>query len=128
MAKRRPKEAPVAGPRELLRYDFRDRHEYGLHAWRWRDCPAQHRFVPGPDQNTVRMNWTLPGPSIRQATVVLDSTDGGETWKPVDGWHPPQDRGIYELGPLRMALNRAGLDAWVSHDHGLHWTDRKSVV
>lgn len=117
--------APEKRPRELLRVDLREeyRHLY-FNGWEGRDLPAQHRFVPAP-KGTVRMNFTTPAPHVRGADLVLDSEDGGANWHRAEGWHPPQDRGIYELGPLRMALHRAGTVAWVSHDAGRHWYERK---
>lgn len=112
----------LRGPRELLRYDLREkyRHNY-FYDWEGRDFPAQHRFVPAEKSDEVRLNFSWNSHGIKQARLVLDSDDGGENWHRVDKWQPPQDRGIYELGVLRMALARAGTVAWVSPDAGKRW-------
>ena len=118
MGKRR-EAAPL---RELLRVDLRDkyRHEH-FFEWEGADLSAQHRFVPAEEPGVVRMSFTRSRPHVLQAGRVLDSKDGGETWYEAEGWHPPCERGLYALGPLRLALYRGGRECWRSSDGGGQW-------
>ena len=114
------------GIRELLRVDMRDKYRWTFFSdWEYRDLSAQHRFVPA-DPGAVRMNFTHPGPHLHQAHRVIESTDGGETWETVPGWHPPCDRGTFESGDVRMALSRASLEQWRSYDGGDHWKGNRA--
>ena len=112
-------------PRELLRLDLRERYRHELFgSWEGRDLSAQHRFVPAADKDHVRMSFTIGRPHKQSADLVIESSDGGANWYRISGWHPPQDRGVFEWGWLRMALYRAGLEAWISQDYGQNWVWR----
>ena len=107
--------------KERLRINLRDEYRYLFFAdWENRDLSAQHRFVPAPD-GMVRMSFTHPMPNTRQADLVIQSSDGGETWEADEGYHPPCDRGLYVMGHLRLALFRAGTECWRSYDGGASW-------
>lgn len=106
--------------RERLRVDLRDEYYGSFFAnWIGRDLSAQHRFIPSPHYNAVRLNFTHPQEQT-EAGLVIESTDGGETWSEVPGWHPPADRGLFQASKYQIAI-QGGVRAWRSTDAGKHW-------
>jgi len=111
-------------PKELLRIDVREKYRDGFfREWEGENIHSFHRFTPAPDPGAVRMTFIRSIDTANPMARVIESTDGGENWAEIPGWHPPAILGIYEHKGRRMAI-LGGTRVSVSDD-GIAWTDIK---
>jgi len=113
----------------IFRIDLRDKYRHTLLSkWSGRDLSAQHRFIES-DDDSVMMAFTLPEPFKTESDLVIESTDGGETWDYYRGprHYPPHSLGIWRRGHFRIAI-RGGDETFLSTDDGYTWGPARRIL
>lgn len=105
--------------KELTRIDLREKYSEYFFLWRSRNLGAQHKFCP--KQFGLVLNF--------DGKLLLESTDGGKSWKPFDAKLPPSNLGMFTY-PFDEDILIAFEDAtkyYVSKNGGITWQGPRTI-